>query len=84
MYSLQCLQKAKAFWGPVQTPDLWAMSVLLLELAGFSPVSTLCLPLLPAVLLWDAEGLLPPGKHLPQVKEEMWKGGNSAWGIFAL
>lgn len=68
----------------MQAPLHWAMSALLLELVGLSPVSTLCLPLLPAVLLWDAAGLLPPGKHLPEVKEEIWKGGNSAWSIFAL
>lgn len=84
MYSLQCLQKAQACWGPVQTPQHWARSALLLELAGLSLISPPCLPLLPAALLWDAAGLLPPGKHLPEVKEETWKGGNAAWGIFAL
>lgn len=71
MYSLQSLQKAQACWGLVQTPLHWAMTALLLELVGLSPVPTLCLPLLPAVLLWDAAGLPPPGKHLPEVKEEI-------------
>lgn len=56
MYSLQCLQKAQAYWGLVQTPQRWATSALLLEPAGLSPVSTPRLPLLPAALLWDAAG----------------------------
>lgn len=60
------------------------MSALLLEPGGLSPVSSHCLPLLPAALLWDAAGLLPLGKHLPEVKEETWMGGISAWGVFAL
>lgn len=65
--------------GPCANP-----TALLLKLGGLSSVSTHCLPLLPAALLWDAAGLLPPGKHLLEVKEETWKGENSAWGIFAL
>lgn len=39
MYSLQCLQKAQACWGLVQTPQHWATSALLLGGSILSPLS---------------------------------------------